>query len=92
MILELEDLIGLPLISKTRNTYELKYGHHLEVNHVDEGLPTEFWYAEIEFSSEDEANNFNPKDVDLQDYLNNDVTTQKDQSMAAYWNTTRIKK
>lgn len=90
--LELEDLIGLPLISKTRNTYELKYGHHLEVNHVDEGLPTEFWYAEIEFSSEDEANNFNPKDVDLQDYLNNDVTTQKDQSMAAYWNTTRIKK
>lgn len=89
---ELEDLIGLPLILKTRDTYLLSDGHHLEVNHVDEGLPTEFWYAEIEFSSEEEAMQFDPKDVGLKEYLNDDVTTQKDQSMAAYWNMTRLKK
>ena len=46
--LELEDLIGLPLIPKVRRTYALPDGLKLEVNHVDEGLPTEFWYAEIE--------------------------------------------
>lgn len=89
---ELEDLIGLPLINKVRKTYLLSDGHHLEVNHVDEGLPTEFWYAEIEFQSEEEANAFQPKDVRLEEYLKNDVTTQKDQSMAAYWNQTRISK
>lgn len=88
---ELEDLIGLPLISKVRETYLLSDGHHLEVNHVDEGLPTEFWYAEIEFTSEEEANAFNPSSVGLENYLTNDVTTQKDQSMAAYWNQTRKK-
>lgn len=87
---ELEELIGFPLIDKVRKTYLLKDGHHLEVNHVDEGLPTEFWYAEIEFLSEEEANAFDPKDVGLEEYLNNDVTTQKDQSMAAYWNKTRL--
>ena len=42
---ELEDLIGLPLIPKVRRTYGLPDGLKLEVNHVDEGLPTEFWYA-----------------------------------------------
>ena len=47
--LELEDLIGLPLIPKVRRTYGLPDGLKLEVNHVDEGLPTEFWYAEIVF-------------------------------------------
>ena len=42
---DLEDLIGLPLIPKVRRTYQLPDGCKLEVNHVDEGLPTEFWYA-----------------------------------------------
>ena len=40
--LELEDLIGLPLIPKLRRTYALPDGLKLEVNNVDEGLPTEF--------------------------------------------------
>ena len=87
----LEDLIGLPLINKLRNTYLLKDGHHLEVSHVDEGLPSEFYYAEIEFKSEEEANAFDPKQVDLSDYLNDDVTNQPNQSMAAYWQQTRQK-
>lgn len=87
---QLEDLIGLPLISKTRITYLLSDGHKLEVNHVDEGLNSEFWYAEIEFDSEKEALEFKPSNVGLSDYLSNEVTNKKDQSMAAYWNKTRV--
>lgn len=87
---QLEDLIGLPLISKTRLTYELSNGYRLEVNHVDEGLESEFWYAEIEFDSETQALEFNPDSVGLKDYLANEVTNVKGQSMAAYWNKTRV--
>lgn len=86
---ELEDLIGLPLIPKLRRTYRLPDGHHLEVNHVDEGAPTEFWYAEVEFASEDEARCFDPAAVGLGEYLVNDVTEQPGQSMGAYWQSTR---
>uniref|UniRef100_I5AVB1 CYTH domain-containing protein n=1 Tax=Eubacterium cellulosolvens (strain ATCC 43171 / JCM 9499 / 6) TaxID=633697 RepID=I5AVB1_EUBC6 len=86
---ELEDLIGLPLIPKVRRTYQLSDGHHLEVNHVDEGLPSEFWYAEVEFLTEDEARSWNPDEASLSDYLNNEVTNQPGQSMGAYWLVTR---
>lgn len=88
---QLEDLIGMPLINKERITYLLEDGHHLEVNHVDEGLPSEFYYAEIEFSSEEEAEQFEAEDVHLEKYLNHEVTYEKGQSMAAYWNETRLK-
>ena len=87
---ELEDLIGLPLIPKLRRTYQLPDGHQLEVNHVDEGAPTEFWYAEVEFGSEDEAQAFDPISVGLGDYLTDDVTEQPGQSMGAYWTATRL--
>ncbi len=90
--IELEDLIGLPLINKIRNTYLLPDGHRLEVNHVDEGLDSEFWYAEIEFQTEEEAVHFEPRQIDLKNYLNNDVTAQPNQSMAAYWRATRCQK
>ena len=86
---ELEDLIGFPLIPKLRRTYQLPDGHHLEVNHVDEGAPTEFWYAEVEFGSEAEARAFDPATIGLGDYLSDDVTEQPGQSMGAYWETTR---
>lgn len=82
---ELEDLIGLPLIDKIRKTYLLNDGHHLEVNFVDE----KFYYAEVEFSNEEEALSFNPSDVNLADYLDDEVNYQKGQSMAAYWIETR---
>lgn len=88
---QLEDLIELPLINKVRNTYLLSDGHHLEVNHVDKGLDSEFWYAEIEFESKEEANKFDPSCVGLEDYLNNEVTLNSNESMAAYWNRTRLK-
>ncbi len=89
---DLEDLIQFPLINKVRNTYLLKDGSYLEVNHVDEGLPSEFWYAEIEFTSEQAALTFQPSTVNLEDYLVNDVTSEPNQSMAAYWETTRLDK
>lgn len=87
---ELEDLIGLPLIPKLRRTYQLPDGHQLEVNHVDEGAPTEFWYAEVEFGSEEEARAFDPASVGLGEYLTDDVTEQPGQSMGAYWAATRL--
>ena len=42
----LEHLIGKPLIKKERRSYRLPDGLTLEVNCVDKGLPTAFWYAE----------------------------------------------
>lgn len=89
---EIEDLIGEPLIEKVRRTYELPGGLALEVNHVDAGLPTEFWYAEVEFASEAEARSFVPADYGLGDYLAEDVTDQPGQSMGEYWETTRLQK
>ncbi len=87
---ELEDLIGLPLIPKTRKTYQLPDGLKLEVNHVDEGLPTEFWYAEVEYPDEASARSWNPESVGLSEYLNHDVSEEPGQSMGEYWILTRL--
>ena len=89
---ELEDLIGLPLIPKVRRTYQLPDGCRLEVNHVDEGLPTEFWYAEIEYPTAEIARRWNAGNISpvLAKYLNNDVTEEPGQTMGAYWIITRL--
>ncbi|MEE1113948.1 MAG: CYTH domain-containing protein [Eubacterium sp.] len=87
---ELEEMISLPLIPKVRRTYQLPDGHRLEVNHVDEGLPTEFWYAEVEYDTVEEARAWDPESVGLDEYLNDDVTDEPGQSMGAYWIATRI--
>ena len=87
---QLEDLIGLPLIPKLRRTYWLPDGLKLEVNHVDEGLPGEFWYAEIEYSSVEQARGWDPAAFGLKEYLSRDVTDEPGQTMGAYWNFTRI--
>lgn len=85
----LEEMIGAPLIPKCRRTYALPDGHFLEVNHVDEGSPTEFWYAEIEFPDIEEARSFDPETVGLSAYLSEDVTDDPGQTMGAYWLATR---
>ncbi len=87
----LEEMIALPLIPKVRRTYELPDGNLLEVNHVDEGLPTEFWYAEIEYKTEGEARSWDPASVGLENYLNDDVSDEPGQSMGAYWMLTRVR-
>ena len=43
---QLEDLIGFPLIPKLRRSYRLADGLVLEVNLVDQGMETEFMYAD----------------------------------------------
>ncbi len=89
---QLEDLIGLALIPKVRRTYLLPDGHHLEVNAVDEGAPTAFYYAEVEFSSREEAAAFEPEKVGLGEYLNQDVTYVPGMSMGAYWSKVRLQR
>lgn len=87
---QLQDLIGLPLIPKLRRTYLLPDGHHLEVNAVDEAAPTAFFYAEVEFSSEEEAAQFSPAAVGLEEYLCRDVTFTPGMTMGAYWRRNRL--
>lgn len=86
---ELEDLIGKPLIRKVRRTYQLPDGHHLEVNSVDEGLPSAFWYAEIEYASEEEARAWKPESADMEQYLSDECTGKPGSSMGEYWEQTR---
>lgn len=86
---KLEVLIGKPLISKVRRTYLLPDGNHLEVNSVDEGMPTAFWYAEVEFKTEEEAKAWEARGVGLGDYLDDECTGKPGSSMGAYWEQTR---
>ena len=85
---ELEEMIALPLIPKIRRTYALSDGLKLEVNHVDCGSDTEFWYAEIEYPTEEAARNWQPSPL-LASYLGRDVSEEPGQSMGAYWLQTR---
>lgn len=82
-------IIGRPLIPKLRRSYLLPDGAVLEVNHVDEGQSTEFWYAEVEYPTVEAARSWQPAAVGLADYLNDEVTDQPGQSMGAYWEQTR---
>ena len=82
-------IIAKPLIPKIRRSYLLPDGLVLEVNHVDEGQPTEFWYAEVEYPTVEAARSWQPEAVGLADYLRDEVTDQPGQSMGAYWVQTR---
>ena len=84
-----EKIIGKPLIKKVRRSYRLPDGAVLEVNHVDEGLPTAFWYAEVEYPTVEAALSWQPAACGLAAYLNDEVTNQPGQSMGAYWVQTR---
>lgn len=77
---QLEGLLKAPLIRKEFRVYQLPDGHHLECNHVDKGEPTEFYYAEVEFESLEEALAFEPPS-----FLGADVTEDRSYGMAAYW-------
>lgn len=82
-------IIAKPLIQKLRRSYRLPDSAVLEVNHVDEGQPTEFWYAEVEYPTVEAARSWQPEAVGLADYLRDEVTDQPGQSMGAYWVQTR---
>lgn len=85
----LSALIGQPLIEKERRDYRLGGGLTLEVNLVDAGAPTAFFYAEVEFSSIDAARAWSPAAAGLEDYLHEEVTERQGVSMGAYWERTR---
>ena len=87
---ELAVMIGLPLIGKKRRTYLLPDGCKLEVNHVEEGRPEEFWYAEIEYPSVEEALAWDADSVCLGSYLENEATYDLSQTMSAFWSRTRL--
>lgn len=76
-------LLGKPMIQKDYRAYRLG-DFILEVCHVDEGLESEFWYAEIEFSSEEEAKGFVPME-----YLGEEITYDDRYKMKNYWEKTR---
>ena len=78
-------IIGKPLIGKIRRSYALPDGLVLEVNHVDEGQPTEFWYAEVEYPTVEAALAWQPENCGLGAYLSDEVTGQPGQSMGEYW-------
>lgn len=85
----LEKMIGKPLIRKERRTYALADGRRLEVNRVDDGLPTAFWYAEIEYETEAEALAWRADAVGLGSYLADECTGRPGASMGEYWVQTR---
>ena len=90
LFVELEQkIIGKPLIQKVRRSYLLPDGSVLEVNHVDAGRPTEFWYAEVEYPTVEAARAWRPDACGLGTYLCNEVTDQPGQSMGEYWVETR---
>ncbi len=84
-----DKILAKPLIIKTRKDYILPCGHKLEVNEVDKGTKSEFYYAEIEFKSEDDAKSWQAPTKELTEFLQNEVTYEKGQSMAEYWQATR---
>lgn len=85
----LEGLLSGTLIPKERRDYCLHDGSTLEVNRVDAGAETEFFYAEVEFDSKKAAHAWSPEHVGLESYLREEVTERKGVSMAAYWERTR---
>ncbi|MCF0145589.1 MAG: hypothetical protein HUJ73_03275 [Eubacterium sp.] len=88
---DLAELTGHPLVPKTRRTYLLPDGYHLEVNAVEPDAATGFLYAEIEFPDERSAREWRPEGS-LADYLSREVTSLPGYSMGAYWERTRLNK
>ncbi len=83
---ELCDLLVAPPIRKELKVYRLPDGHLLECSRVDEGMPTEFYYAEVEFGSVEETEAFVAPA-----FLGEDATAEKGFSMGSYWRRTRTR-
>ncbi len=76
---ELGGLLATPMAQKRLRRYNLQGGHVLECSVVDEKEDGEFYYAEVEFSSEEEAMAF-----DAPDFLGREVTFEPGYTMAEY--------
>ena len=80
IFVRLKALLPMPLVQKDHRVYSLEGGHLLECNLVDEGEQTQFYYAEVEFSTVEEANAFVPPA-----FLGREVTWEPEYSMSHYW-------
>ena len=76
-------LCGAPLIRKIHILYKLEE-YILECSIVDPGEPHSFIYAEIEFSSEEEANAFQRPD-----FLVDEITNDSSLKMKNVWKRSR---
>lgn len=81
----LHEIFCKDLIVKIKRNYILDDGKILECNLVDKGRASEFMYAEVEFSSEEEALAWTPPD-----FLYKEVTFDNKYKMNNYWKRTRI--
>ena len=73
-------LLPMAPVVKEFRAYPLPGGLTLECNLVDPGSDTAFYYAEVEFDSREAAEDFVPPD-----FLGEELTGNKDFTMAAYW-------
>ncbi len=77
---QLAELLEKPMIRKEFRVYALPDGHKLECSWVDRGTDSSFLYAEVEFSSIEEAEAFIPPS-----FLGKEVTEAPGFSMSSYW-------
>ncbi|MBE7009091.1 MAG: adenylate cyclase [Ruminococcaceae bacterium] len=75
---------GLPPIVKDHRSYDYQ-GHLLEFSIVDPELPSRFTYAEVEFSSIEEAKAFAAPD-----WFGRETTEEQGFRMKGYWKKTRL--
>ena len=78
----MEKSIGIPFIHKDYYVYNLDNNLKLEVSVVDYGSPSSFVFAEVEFKTEEEAQNF---EFPFKDILIKEITHDKGYRMASYW-------
>lgn len=79
-------IAGKEPIKKHKKCYTLPDGNILECSLVDEGKETSFMYAEVEFRSVKEAEDFSPPE-----FLKKEVTYDNSYKMNNYWQKTRLK-
>lgn len=84
---QLKDLLPAEMVRKDYKVYALPDGHRLECSLVDQGTPSEFMFAEVEFDTLEEAEQFCPNE-----YLSHEVTSDRSWSMSSYWEKYRIGK
>ncbi|MEG1873140.1 MAG: CYTH domain-containing protein [Ruthenibacterium sp.] len=80
---------GQDLVTKRYRVYRLPGGEAFEVSLVDEGRPTAFYYAEVEFPTVEAAHAFVPPAC-LAPFLGEEQTENPAFSMSAYWKKTRV--
>ncbi|MDE6280988.1 MAG: hypothetical protein K2M15_04230 [Oscillospiraceae bacterium] len=80
----LAKMIGHPFVSKDFRVYQLPDGLELECSLVDQGMDSEFMYAEIEFPNVDAAKSFTGLPI-----FKREVTEDPAYRMKNYWQKTR---